>query len=238
MVNNLARARARKAAESWLSSAHPDCPMQEAPDLTGAFDAGAAWAMAGVADLISDAAALLRGYEAHHRRLARSQLVGADVRKDRHAKADRNAAMAARLESWLAGDQIDPDAATGCADDLTVIDRDALESVLSFIGGTAPLTLPPAPAHSRAPDDLTAAIAGAGLIEEGAGWVKVHGVRDSRALFDVLAEANARASGAAAWRTQGNADLAAFRITTGDPRFDPGAPVTINGFRYQPTKED
>lgn len=40
------------------------------------------------------------------------------------------------------------------------------------------------------------------------------------------------------WRLEGVADLAAFRITTGDPRFDPSRPVTINGFLYVPAKEN
>jgi hypothetical protein len=45
-------------------------------------------------------------------------------------------------------------------------------------------------------------------------------------------------SGAARWRTEGVADLGAFRLTTGDPRFDPAAPATINGFLYHPAKEN
>ena len=40
------------------------------------------------------------------------------------------------------------------------------------------------------------------------------------------------------WRMEGVADLAAFRVTTGDPRFDPSRPVTINGFLYVPAKEN
>lgn len=102
--------------------------------------------------------------------------------------------------------------------------------------------------------DLVSAMDGAALIEEGAGWVKVHGVRDASALFNVLRlakiaaecgepdqenpEAPAEWFEGARWRTDGVADLTAFRVTTGDPRFDPGKPVTINGFLYHPAKEN
>lgn len=40
------------------------------------------------------------------------------------------------------------------------------------------------------------------------------------------------------WRTEGVADLGAFRITTGDPRFTPGEPVTVNGFLYVPASKE
>lgn len=46
-----------------------------------------------------------------------------------------------------------------------------------------------------------------------------------------------RSPRSAPWRQEGVADLAAFRITTGDPRFEPSAPVTVNGFLYVPAKE-
>ena len=39
-------------------------------------------------------------------------------------------------------------------------------------------------------------------------------------------------------RPQGVADLLAFRLTTGDPRFDPLAPVCVNGYLYHPAKEN
>ena len=184
---------------------------------------------------------------------------------DARSKARRNGAMAARLEAWLAGeplpgsmaaadqaaqeafvsaqldagiDQIgeadepahDPDLATGCADDHGPL--------AGFFDRDKPLIVPPAPRHDRAPADLVAAMAGASLIEEGVGWVKVHGLANARALFDCLAAANAVAQGGAVWRLEGVADLAAFRLTTGDPRFDPRKPATINGFLYHPTKED
>lgn len=50
-------------------------------------------------------------------------------------------------------------------------------------------------------------------------------------------EAPAEWFGAARWRTDGVADLAAFRVTTGDPRFDPAGPVVINGFLYHPAHQ-
>lgn len=115
--------------------------------------------------------------------------------------------------------------------------------------------------------DLVRAMAGVALIEEGAGWVKVHGVPDVRALFNVLRLARFAADAGqpdgenpeagedwfkrarlimpgeppaeAPWRKEGVADLTAFRLTTGDPRFDPTKPVSVNGFTYHPaTKED
>lgn len=41
----------------------------------------------------------------------------------------------------------------------------------------------------------------------------------------------------APWRLEGHAELVAFRLTTGDPRFDPAGPVCVNGYLYQPAKE-
>lgn len=69
-----------------------------------------------------------------------------------------------------------------------------------------------------------------------------YAVEDDRGLLLVM---NARQCGLeevarleAPWRKEGVADLAAFRLTTGDPRFDPGKPVCVNGYHYTPTKED
>lgn len=102
--------------------------------------------------------------------------------------------------------------------------------------------------------DLVSAMEGAALIERGDGWVKVHGVRNAHDLFNVLRlakiaaecgepdeenpEAPAEWFGAARWRTDGVADLAALRLNTADPRFDPAGPVTINGFLFHPAKEN
>lgn len=54
------------------------------------------------------------------------------------------------------------------------------------------------------------------------------------ASFDQAAEQLAQP---VAWRKEGVADLAAFRLTTGDPRFDPAKPATINGYLFHPAKE-
>lgn len=62
--------------------------------------------------LIREAAALLRGYEAHHRDLAAEARDAGDFSNGdrRDEKAERNAEMAARLEAWLAGDNPAPGA--------------------------------------------------------------------------------------------------------------------------------
>lgn len=189
--------------------------------------------------LIREAAALLRGYEASH--LGKADRISASGGRDleteaavddARSKARRNGAMAARLEAWLAGEPL--------PGSMAAADQAAQEA---FVNRDKPLIVPPAPQHHRAPADLVAAMAGATLIEQSdgvgqVGWVKVHGLRNARALFDCLAAANAVAQGGAVWRLEGVADLAAFRLTTGDPRFDPRKPATINGFLYHPTKED
>lgn len=38
-------------------------------------------------------------------------------------------------------------------------------------------------------------------------------------------------------RLDGVADLVSMRFSTGDPRFDPLKPVTVNGYLYRPAKE-
>lgn len=43
---------------------------------------------------------------------------------------------------------------------------------------------------------------------------------------------------AAPVRLQGVADLVAFRLNTGDPRFDPSKPVCVNGFLFHPATKD
>ena len=69
-----------------------------------------------------------------------------------------------------------------------------------------------------------------------------YAVEDDRGLLLIM---NARQCGlpssgrraAPPHRPGGVADLLAFRVQTGDPRFDPLAPVCVNGYLYHPTKE-
>lgn len=242
---------------------------------------GARFAAAG--ELIAEAAALFRSYEAHHREKVTAAIVARKEAEEAgrepdplldivqlRAKAERNALAAARLEAWVAGEDRYP---TNPAEALRqiaerMVDGESIKGVdhASFDAAAAKLAEPVIRADQIVPHSLGRAavvllgerlikdMAGVALIEEGTGWVKVHGVRDAAALFNVLRlakiaaeegqpdeenpEASAEWFAGARWRTDGVADLAAFRITTGDPRFDPAGPVTINGFLYRPAKED
>ena len=127
MSDNLARVRAREAeAIAWIDSWRDDGSAAMGPSNEhsifersavidgfcegferGAIAGRAEWALieslalVEARDLIAEAAALLRGYEKHHRDEAFRLNMGTDQHRDRIAKAQRNAAMAAKLEVWL-----------------------------------------------------------------------------------------------------------------------------------------
>ncbi len=154
--------------------------------------------------LFTETAALLRGYEKHHRDEAFRLGCGTDEHRDRTAKAERNALAAARLEAWLAGEERYP---TNPAEALRqiaerMVDGETIKGVdhASFDAAAAKLAEPGVPDEENP--------------EASAEWFE-----------------------GARWRTEGVADLAAFRVTTGDPRFDPAGPVVINGFLYHPAHQ-
>lgn len=136
MSDNLAPARAREAAESWLEGRRASAPTP--PRVSGAWadqamaDAFATgfemaeaycavvhraeqdqWAVERATGqqqlddataLMTETAELLRGYEKHHRDQATFADPGSDQRRDHHAKAERNALAAMRLDAWLRGE--------------------------------------------------------------------------------------------------------------------------------------
>lgn len=57
------------------------------------------------------------------------------------------------------------------------------------------------------------------------------------AVISAIDRLDCTPKGEAPFRVEGVADLTAFRLTTGDPRFDPAEPVVVNGYLYHPTKE-
>lgn len=62
---------------------------------------------------------------------------------------------------------------------------------------------------------------------------------DPEIVEGLLASAGATdATVGATFRMEGVADLVAFRINTGDPKFDPDRPLTVNGFLYHPARKD
>ncbi len=130
MSDDLARARARKAAGEWLARKEQEVPPPPKISLPRdgfrafmleAFMAGAAWSDDAFDDqrrvgqrqlddataLMAEAATLLRGYEAHHREQASIADTG-PRRDDRNERAEVNALMASRLEAWLRGEEFYP----------------------------------------------------------------------------------------------------------------------------------
>lgn len=103
------------------------------------------------------------------------------------------------------------------------------------------LTIADCPAFPHVPNDKPHPFAG---VDHGTEWIAGWREEDEggdRSVAACRSKFEGRpfegAPQSAPWRTEGVADLGAFRITTGDPRFDPGEPVTVNGFLYVPAKE-
>lgn len=259
MSNIHAHARAREAGQAWLERERPmsvaALPKRRLDDQLEAFEAGVIWAEGRCAEihgaeqeqwaeerqigqrqlddataLMRETAELLRGYEAHH--LAKvERLVASGGRDpdteaavdDTRSKARRNALAASRLEAWLRGDSIYPITADGAygahagfrsVPNAVVIHRQAA-------GQTAE-------ALATNPAEVLRDIA-EGMVD----GETIKGV--DHASFDAAAEELARP---VPWRREGVADLVAVRLNTGDPRFDPALPATINGYLYVPAKEN
>lgn len=298
MVNNLARVRAREAADRWLESKLGDAR----PEIVGAM----AWDRDGLADIF---------------------MAGAEWAISPATDADFKEVVVSLVRDAIeaAGDSAPEEAAA----------IEAAQRIEAYLGAIHREEQDLWAARSKA---LRDAIRSASLIEDGTGWLKVHGLDNATPLFEILQAAYVAANAApgdgvpdeenpeadegwfsraelavpagrkpvgpnqaalllraiglrvekrggdyefdgeiravivkrsgairyaveddrglllvmnasqcgieapladtAAWRKDGVADLAAFRVTTGDPRFDPGKPVSINGFTYHPTKED
>ncbi|APZ81791.1 hypothetical protein vBEliSR6L_26 [Erythrobacter phage vB_EliS_R6L] len=210
---------------------------------------GARFAAAG--ELIAEASALFRSYEAHHRaeadRLA-AQGTGAtaDQERNRAEKAERNGKIADKLERWLLDRnpaEVLRQAAAGMVDGETIkgVDHASFDRAADFLDQTAG---PIGHRVSKRSGDYEFDGEVVAIIPKRSGAIR-YAVEDDRGLLLVmnarqcgLPEPEDRSPRSAPWRQQGVADLAAFRITTADPRFDPAGPVTINGFLYRPVKED
>lgn len=216
--------------------------------------------------LMRETVELLRGYEAHHREQAEEAdrygpTPDGEVGRE---KAERNALMAARLEAWLRGDTQYPTTSadivpmrrgkTEPSNVREISDPDVFNSLHQIAGLAAPAgRRPPSPMQATLLNDTIGV-----RVEKRSGDYDFDGeiravvikrsgdiryvVEDDRGLLLIM---NARMCGVpetaplvAAWRQGGVADLGAFRLTTGDPRFDPARPVCVNGFRFEPTKED
>lgn len=202
---------------------------------------------AAAGELIAEAAALFRSYEAHHheRELAAAARFDAEGRDQSAAKAERNARAAAKLERWLLDRnpaEVLRQAAVGMVDGETIRGVDHA----SFDRAAEILDQPAGPIGHRVAKrsgDYEFDGEVVAIIPKRSGAIR-YAVEDDRGLLLVmnarqcgLPEPEDRSPRSAPWRQEGVADLAAFRITTGDPRFDPSAPVTVNGFLYVPAKE-
>lgn len=122
----------------------------------------------------------------------------------------------------------------------TGLDPEILEALQATAGETAALDPVGLPVSKRGGDyEFDGEIRA--VIPKRSGEVR-YAVEDDRGLLLIM---NARQCGlpdagrrsAPHHRPGGVADLLAFRVTTGDPRFDPLAPVCVNGYLYHPTKE-
>lgn len=164
-------ARARESALEWLSGYDPGdghgLVAQQALDpgsmftqpvvvdayVAGANQASDEWAVERATGqrqlddataLMTEAAQLLRGYEAHHRKRATEGSCNTSAMS--LAKAERNALMAARLEAWLAGEDHYPVAVPRDTTGMTNIkpvtsgpmaDVGVIDTLVEVLGGPA-----------------------------------------------------------------------------------------------------
>lgn len=210
-------------------------------------------------ELIAEAAALFRSYEAHHQakvpelqalleRAKGGEPIFTDEQAiaDVQAKAERNGKIADKLERWLLDRnpaEVLRQAAAGMVDGETIkgVDHAAFDRAADFLDQPAG---PIGHRVAKRSGDYEFDGEVVAIIPKRSGAIR-YAVEDDRGLLLVmnarqcgLPEPEDRSPRSAPWRQEGVADLAAFRITTSDPRFDPAGPVTINGFLYRPAKED
>jgi hypothetical protein len=244
MKRNHTPARAREAAE-WLAAYDPDDglgkvgPQAHDPGTTftqpvviaafaaGADQADAEWAIerstgqrqlddAGA--LMREAAELLRGYEAHHGRRAETYAAAGLKPKQSEslAKAERNALMASRLEAWLRGEDHYPVTLSPVEHVEFVRDQPGLDC-----GGRVTRDQSLRRHYTSRGDahPLYDNIENFGTLPPFA-----YGERECRPRLrpEIVREIAKRTNVA---------------LTTPDPRFDPLAPLTVNGYLFRPAKE-
>lgn len=212
--------------------------------------------------VISAAAEAFRFYEAHHReKLAALQArpcpVGEpafktlmDMIDEAEAKVTRNQRLAEQCEAWMNG----PVAAVDLDAIVDAVARSQAEAGAHLFedGGVVP------GGPRRGPDDVVVQLAVPGVYSreqaerlarhdfdksmEGRGNLRpiTSGpLADPDVLEGLMASAGMiDAVEGAPHRLEGVADLVAFRLTTGDPRFDPEKPVTVNGYLYRPVAKE
>ncbi len=183
---------------------------------------------AAAGELIAESAGLFREYEAHHR--AKIDTEERDVRTHR---AERNGKIADKLERWLLDRnpaEVLRQAAVGMVDGETIkgVDHASFDRAAAMCNEIVVSHVPPGKmgeADVAAQEAMVGAALDAGI--------------------DQIGEADEPPPSGRHWidheRSRAGLpprDPAPFAITTGDPRFDPAAPVIINGYRYHPAKEN
>lgn len=218
--------------------------------------------------VISAAAEAFRFYEAHHREKlaelkARPSPVGAPAFETlmglidaAEEKVARNQRLAEQCERWLHG----PVAAVSVDNVIAAVARSHAEAAAHLFedGGVVKDRVP------LGPDEVAVQLSAPTVIDFPGVTSREQAERLARHDFDRSMEnrGNLRpitegpladplvleglmasagmidATEAAPHRLEGVADLVAFRLTTGDPRFDPQKAVTVNGFLYRPVAKE
>lgn len=258
MRDNHGRACARESArEDWLAT-REGLVIPGANDLLReAFDTGAEWAegdcgaihsreqeewaveratgqrqLDDAGALMREAAELLRGYENHHRVRAADYFDGTDGHKAATAKAERNALMAARLEAWLDGDDRYP---VSTRQTVSVKVEAAPPGNIDE-GASLPADVRAAMSIRREPgeDAVTAHAERRPVAERPNVKLVTKGPLADPQVVEGLLAASGQTD---ATHPLSLAKAGAFRLQTGDPRFDPARPVCVNGYLYQPATE-
>ena len=254
MSSNHTQARTREsAAEAWLSGFDPGDgagPCGDAGDFTrpvviAAFAAGVDHAegehaverstgqrqLDDATALMREAAGLFREYEVHHLRRGRE---GSDnLQETHHRKAQRNGLMASRLEAWLNGDQVYPITADGAyvahaefrrpAERMEIEDGGIERHVAVDTPGEDTVVAhgEPVPMIKGETDRLTGPI----------NWSGSHPFADRACDFPGPDPTRLTVPDGPGRIT------VTLGLTTGDPRFDPTQPVTVNGYIFHPATE-
>ena len=197
--------------------------------------------------LMREAADLFRSYERHHRTQmgynsveeARQYRGGADVErvKDRLAKAERNALAAARLEAWLRGESIYPITAGGeyvahaqfrqppVERHEFVHDQPGLAHECEEADRQTQQMLDRTPGRRIERFANRDGYGGSNVRPVTAGPLAEPGVADGIASALGLDEPGKALAMAGETR---------FQLVTADPRFDPHAPLCVNGYPFNP----
>lgn len=256
MSHSLAQARAREST-SWLAryvgEQDPDTMRFSKAELVGGFEAGfdsgadqanAEWAIERATGqrqlddahaLMAESAALFMGYAEHHWRRADEATDDPAAQLASLNKARVNLLAALRLKEWMAGLDRYTTGADAPGEDTMVCRAQpfAIPAEIAENGDLVPVDSGKTAEDCRQRFDNVTNFRGAHPMAGGSNLrpVTEGPLADPKVVDSILSATGEPGRGLSMVKA------GAFRLQTGDPRFDPTQPVLINGFLYHPATE-